>query len=454
MALHRTWTRALPDEGGTARAIEQPVKPLSRRVRLLPLILVLVYLNLTVLLFAFGPWPWPVWDGTKLYLFLAGAHLALLLGYWSAVRRAPQGYSGRWTVQQLVFASLIVNLVLLIPTSLSRSGSGVPDIITGLTDPGSAYAQSLALRTEETSFIEYVRIILGPLLFLLLPLTVFYWQKLARPLRMGATLGILGFLAISIAIGTNKALADFVLLLPWLVTGSYLAGVLKLNKRQKTFLMGVVALAVVFLSAFFAAGQSTRAGSGAISGYFASIDLSADLDSPLLRDLPETMRVGVVGLTGYLTQGYYALYLSLDEPFIPMFGIGNSMFLYRNAAKLTGLDEIEDMPYPARIERRYGWDAYGDWSSIYPWIASDVSFPGTIVVVFLIGRLFALSWLDTLKGANPFAVAIFAEFIIMLFYFPANNQVLQSGETLSGFVVILLLWLRTRRKSVTTAPQV
>ena len=162
------------------------------------------------------------------------------------------------------------------------------------------------------------------------------------------------------------------------------------------------------------------------------------------------MRIGAVGLTSYLTQGYYALYLSLDEPFVPMFGVGNSMFLYRNAAKLTGIDEIQDMPYPARIERRYGWDAYSDWSSIYPWIASDVSFPGTILVVFLIGRVFALSWLDTLKGANPFAVAIFAEFIIMLFYFPANNQVLQSGETLTSFVVILLLWLRTRRKSVTT----
>ena len=93
---------------------------------------------------------------------------------------------------------------------------------------------------------------------------------------------ILGFLAISMATGTNKALADFVLLVPWLITGSYLAGVLILNKRQKTFLMGAVALAAVFLLAFFAVGQSTRVGSGAISGYFASIDISADLDNPLL----------------------------------------------------------------------------------------------------------------------------------------------------------------------------
>jgi hypothetical protein len=98
-----------------------------------------------------------------------------------------------------------------------------------------------------------------------------------------------------------------------------------------------------------------------------------------------------------------------------------------------------------RIEDE-GWDAFGEWSTIYPWIASDVSFPGTIVVVFLIGRLFALCWLDTLEGENPFAVGMFAQFIIMLSYFNANNQCLSGGEGLSGFVVLLILWLSTRRK--------
>jgi hypothetical protein len=154
-------------------------------------------------------------------------------------------------------------------------------------------------------------------------------------------------------------------------------------------------------------------------------------------------KIGVVALTGYLTQGYYALSLSLERPFMPMFGVGNSMFLYRNAARITGIYTIEEMPYPVQIEKD-GWDAYGRWSSIYPWIASDVSFPGVIVIVFLIGRLFALCWLDSLTGNNPFAIIMFTQFIIMLYYFPANNQALQSGESLSSFYVLLLLWLYTR----------
>jgi len=70
------------------------------------------------------------------------------------------------------------------------------------------------------------------------------------------------------------------------------------------------------------------------------------------------------------------------------------------------------------------------------------------VTVFLIGLGFALCWLDTLRGENPFAVVLFSQFLIMLFYFPANNQLLQSGEVCVAFWVTLLLWSRTRRSRV------
>ena len=116
----------------------------------------------------------------------------------------------------------------------------------------------------------------------------------------------------------------------------------------------------------------------------------------------------------------------------------------RRAARITGDSEILELPYPVRIEK-YGWDAQALWSSIYPWIASDVSFPGTILVVFLIGRLFAQSWLDTLRRENPFGIVMFSQLLIMLFYFPANNQLLQSGEGFTAFWVTLFIWWRTRR---------
>ena len=70
------------------------------------------------------------------------------------------------------------------------------------------------------------------------------------------------------------------------------------------------------------------------------------------------------------------------------------------------------------------------------------------MTVFLIGLGFALCWLDTLRGENPFAVVLFSQFLIMLFYFPANNQLLQSGEGCVAFWVTLLLGSRTRHSRI------
>src|ERR1035437_786436 len=221
---------------------------------------------------------------------------------------------------------------------------------------------------------------------------------------------MLFFLAIYVAIGTNKAIADFVLIVPCLVLARHLSGRLKLGRRRIIIASVLAMFAFGLFFSFFSAGQVSRAGSMEGAASLPILDTKANLDNFIVRPLPDELKVPAVVLISYLTQGYYGLYLSLEKPFVPMFGVGNSMFLYFNASKITGMKEIENMPYPIRIGED-GWDGYGQWSTIYPWIASDVSFPGTILVVFLIGYFFALSWIDTLKGSNPYAVAVFAQFL-------------------------------------------
>jgi len=231
----------------------------------------------------------------------------------------------------------------------------------------------------------------------------------------------------------------------------------------------------LFLS-FFAATQTTRAGSVSEYGHLPAgvavtqppaqpptepvvpaapttfpgglRGINVDYGNILVRSLqPGSVRTGIVGLSFYVSHGYYALYLSLQKPFVPMFGVGNSIFLTQQAVRITGNQEIGKLSYPKRIEED-GWDALGLWSSIYPWIASDVSFPGTILVVLLIGRLLALAWSDARSGQNPFAYGMLAQFVIMLLYFPANNQTLQFGEGFTAFWAILVLWLVTRSRRV------
>ena len=424
-------------------------RKLTQTVRLLPIVLSLAYLNLTVFLFVYGPWRYPVADGTTLYTFLAFAHLALLGGYLSAAFSKPQGYCGPWKVKSIIVVSLTVNLLLLFPTAALNTGNFFPDVLGGIANPGAVYSTSLAVRKERTflTAIGYVRILVGPFLYcMLLPLTVFYWRRLGWTARGLAIFALLGVVATYVAMGTNKVVGETAFLIPWLLLARHCAGVSRFSRSRKV--LAVIGSVVAFLCffAFFTNTMSTR-GLAMRSGYFRVTDklaLVADYNHVLVRSLPPDVQVGVVGLTMYLTHGYYALYLSLQEPFVPMFGLGSSPFLARQAARITGVTEIMDLPYPKRIEK-YGWDATMMWSSIYPWIASDVSFPGTIIVLFFIGRLFALSWLDTVRGRNPFAVAMFAQFLIMFFYFPANNQVLLIGENITAFLGTMLLWLFTRR---------
>ena len=445
--------------------------------RYLPLAFFLVYLNFTVALFAFGPWRYPVVDVGLLYGFLALAHLAFAAGYLSARSRAPVVTFSRDQNAFLLRLCLIVTLILLIPTSLLDTGNAIPNVIAGLTNPGLVYATSLELRDQRAFiFVSYIRILLGPILFLLFPLLVVYWNDVSNRVRVLGVFSLAFIAATYVAMGVNKGLADTLGLFPPLALTAYLSRKLVLSKRRWATVGAGWLLAVVLFTWFFGATQTTRAGSASEYGSLPAATarpttnedmssptatntsgttsttatypggvkaISVDYEHPLLRNLPSSLRTAVVGATSYLTQGYYALYFSLNKPFVPMFGVGNSIFLTQQAVRVTGNRDIARLSYPSRIQED-GWDALGRWSSIYPWIASDVSFPGTIVVVFLIGRLFATAWRDALSARNPLAVGMVAQFVIMLFYFPANNQTSQFGEGFTAFWAILIAWLLTR----------
>ena len=55
-------------------------------------------------------------------------------------------------------------------------------------------------------------------------------------------------------------------------------------------------------------------------------------------------------------------------------------------------------------------------------------------------------WVDVLGGRNPYAVALLGQFLLMLYYFPAHNKNMQSGEGVLAFAVLLGAWLLMRRR--------
>ncbi|NLW13527.1 MAG: hypothetical protein GX037_03190 [Trueperella sp.] len=307
------------------------------------------------------------------------------------------------------------------------------------------------LREEKGPFanlVEYIRMLCGPWLALLLPLTVYYWRDISKTQRALSVSAILFHASTYLATGTNKGLFDLLLIIPSVMLAAHFSGRYRVRFEKKIVAIVLVSLLSAFAIWFFTKGQYNRPGHpGVIPIVYSKLGMQADVSNPFIRYIPGELKYGLIALSNYLTQGYYGLYLSLEQPFVASYGIGHSAFLLRNVATLTGTPSLMDRPYPFRIEP-YGWHPFINWHTIYPWLASDVSFPGTIIIVFFIGRLAAAAWLDSIRGANPFALGALAQFVIMLFYFPANNQTLQTGEAWMSFWGLLLLWKTTRRKIV------
>ena len=418
-------------------------------VRYFPIAFFQLFLFCTVLVFVFGAYDWPIVNPVELYSFLAVNQLALLWGYCRAIRgREPTPFSFPFPVHEFVWICTGVTLIMLVPITLVRTGGDI-NILRSLTNPGDAYLATHEAAARGTrSYAEYVGIVLSPLIWPLLPLTVTFWNRLGRLLKFMAVLAILGGAVGFFLIGTNKGLVDIFILTPWyLLLGSRSPGDILKPKRLFRSLYALGFAAIIFLP-YFGLNIVTRGTTGTISATPTpgGTVIPRQIDIPGFNGpLANEYSAGLMALSSYVGQGYYGLSLCLQEPFVWTYGVGHSRFFIWLAEEATGqsYQTILDMTYPYRVARDFGWSGDTKWASLYPWIASDVSIFGVPIVMYLFGRLLALTWLDSI-GGNPAALVLFGLAALTIYYASANPQVFQFSDTVVVFYVYLIWWLWTR----------
>lgn len=431
---------------------------LARGPRLLLGAVFLAYFAGTALLYFLGPWTYPMPQGTGwLIVFLLGVHAAFAAGSIAGSRGHSHAARLPLSVDTVVLAAVATELLLLFPTSAHYTGHWIPNPFAAARDLGAAYAGSLAIRGESTPYVNYVRMLVAPLLAAAVPLAMFYWHELRVITRGLFGASIVGTIALFMSMGANAGAGHWLAIFPWFVLARHLAGVHRIGRTGRIVAGIILTGSVVLVAVLFSATMVQRQGSYAKAGYIPGIDAyigttPTPVVSPLgILESPHAARsvakIGVDGLAAYMTQGYFAVYLSLQLPFLPCYGVGNSVFLQRQVARLTGNPAILQCPYPVRLQER-GWFVERYWATIYPWIASDVSFPGTVVVIYLIAWASSRVWLDVLGGHNPYAVALLGQFLLMLYYVPAHNKIMHSGEGVLAFVTLLGAWLATRSRRV------
>jgi hypothetical protein len=419
----------------------------------LPMVCIQIFLTFTVLLFAFGPWHWPVTNPTLLYSYLFLGQFALWAGYTSAISDIPTKYTGTWKWEQLFKLSLVVNLVWIVPQFLLRLDLTLFDwhligerVIAGWNEPGDAYARKLSKMSsrEGSSFLLVLTLFVSPLLQFLLPLGTTNWRKLSISNKILLFLMVLAEAASWIGAGTNKGLADLLILLMFfgfVAQANFLA---RLSFGRATFSLAVLFIGLYAFLSLFSSVVSSRLTSDSLLTYDRPTGISADLSNPLLEPLPDEMRAGAAAFASYLSQGYYGLSLSLDEPFVWTFGLGHSFYLPSFFRKIYPDSDLAEKSYPGRVAQATQWAYSINWHSIYPWLASDLTFVGALVAMYLLGRLFSLLWQDYLWDKNPIAITLLSLVLLIFFYIPANNQVFGFAIPSAAFWVLFVWWKKTR----------
>lgn len=453
-------------------------------IRFIPLILAGGFFFATILLHAFGPTNWNIHNPEKLYPFLIACLFALILGYTLAVfKTKTQDRSMNLNIGRILLVGAVVFLILFFPLCRLTTGKWFPDVYLGITNTGAAYQLTKYYSKFSHKLFFYLRIIFSPFIFVVMPLTLFFFPKLTRTQKCFGIAVISLNVALGIAQGVNKHVADIVMQLVLLLAILFFSKG-KETKRERVFYRIRVALLILVLCVgfilYFSNSMENRIASDIQLGESGSQSSSQeDLEDILSQKphvddesiteaigaysnfsvgeekssafwnavIPPRVKPIITYMISYFCHGYNGLSYAMEEDFTSSYGLGFSEFIRHNAARFFGGAEFEnaiyERTYMGKIEEQ-GWQTGAVWSSFFICPASDISFIGTVFLICLIGFLFGLSWKDTVTTQNPFACAAFYGFTIMVFYFSANNQMFQSGETCVAFCVTLLAWFISR----------
>lgn len=361
-----------------------------------PLILFFTFSLTTIFLFEFGPIKYNVGNKFMLYFYLFCVHLAVFVGYIIGIKQ-KKIYSLRYykvdsmliTFTPFVSLSLISSALLLVSFKFSFIN----------WDPG--LNRAILVNEKPGTLVSYLINYFSIFNFATIVLTIAFWSKLKSIYRIPAILVLISTVFLSIFTGSRHGLMQlFVGVITALLIASY-AGRIHISLRKIGFIAlgGVVA---GFLYSSFIANVR-HFNTHDYTALFISMH-SANIDEhhTLLFIFPEKIRPGILQGYYYFTHGYEALSVALAKPFIGIgWGLGQSAAMVRRLADIFG-NEAYLLSYFYRLYVENGYPLTG-WVTSYPWIASDVTFPGSILVLLFFGYLQGLSWKVSILTKDPVA---------------------------------------------------
>jgi hypothetical protein len=409
---------------------------------LVPFVLVVSYLLVTLALFFWGPFDWSVDNYDYLLLFLGAVVFSLFIGFLIG-SIVPLCVSSNKSSLNYAKIGVVAGIILFLPMSFAYTGKMPWEIFYTIKDQGASYSElQNYLKNDNTlrSFVSFAKLILSPYLYTIIPLFIIHMKTINIKWKLLFLLYLLTIVSFSLLRGTDIESADIAIMAisGFLISFGRSIHFREIKIRPKKILFNSIVIIVIIsiMGGLFIERKRSRLGNfDEFCIYETKICAEYTNDSLSLRQ-----NFAYAMLTAYLAQGYYGLSIALDKEFQPTMGLGHSFFMMSLYVKLFNDTSIYEKSYLYRMKES-GWDDLSVWSTVFPWIASDTSFWGVPIVIFILGILFSLSWREAIFKKNDTSVMVFSFLLIFFIYMPANNQIAQAPHSYFSCIFWLVVWI-------------
>lgn len=430
----------------------------------LPIKVLFIYIISTMLISFWGPMEYYNYEKFPVFIYISLFLFFLLAGYFLANRyklvlwkssnkfQLTNNIIIKNKIKILKFLSIVIfiaflsiffefinilinNPSLLVPQNMASNYLAVRE---SFADNGS-YSFVMLFRFS-TGFFRNISIILG----------FYYWNAISKKAKVFFVLFLVLLIIVNmVAYGTQKFLGD-IIIYAIIVLAIKRLDVKKVNRKSKRKIIVIVFLLLFIMVILFSYVQSQRyelIGVTVFNFGEKSALQSFNTDHIIFKIFGYKFGLGfAILLTGYLSAGYYGLALCLQLPFEWTYGIGNSYVLSKFGTILLGIPNVYEKTYLNRMMLEFGRDGLKSWNTIFPWLASDFTFVGALILFLFVGYVWQTAWLEILHYRNPVSIVLFATISLGFIFIPANNQLFSGLDAYFSTNCIILYWILKHKK--------
>lgn len=416
--------------------------------RNIPLSILLLFNLFTFLLFITAPYSWRNNNILLFIIFIITIYSSIIIGYQTGYK------SGIKTVQHknriAYFSQRILSLIFTFytftflikyayilrfePYEIKKM---ISFLLVGIINPDLGYALTLDSSRAFTIpwSIYFLISIVNQLFFIIGFLS---WPKLKL---LHKTLYVI-FLGSEIFfwMGRGTNFGVITLITTFLLTRLFDLNLNKTNLKNLLKITTTILLLLTLSLSIFSYNMKKRGGGNELNyEQFNLGESKVDESSIVFQIVPPPLHDTYMYMVYYLAQGYYHTSLSFDLDYKPTYFLGNNPAI-TELAKIIGIDVSKDT-YVQRLAQK-GVDPEIQWHSAYLWFASDVTFFGVPLLIYLLSSILGFSWAFSTNKNDLLSKIIFIICGNMIFFLFANNTYLAS--IFYSFMFILPYWLATR----------